>query len=217
MAEIGNRIRETRKQKHLTQQDLSEKLNVSRSAVANWEVGRNYPDLDSIVRLSDILDLSLDQLLREDIIMVKKVSGEQRKNDIRKKILTILFPMFVLLLCFIGYLLYQEDSRVHQFFSPEISATITINEQEENQWKQLKFQENAYLYLSGLFWKKEVINDANSQHDVSIAIFKKDGVTMIDEFLVKVGESKEINAIANNSNYIIQVKAKTGTYQLNFI
>jgi transcriptional regulator with XRE-family HTH domain len=60
MAEIGKRIRDLRKEKNLTQQELSEKLNVSRSAVANWEGGRNYPDLDSIISLSDLLDISLD-------------------------------------------------------------------------------------------------------------------------------------------------------------
>jgi transcriptional regulator with XRE-family HTH domain len=41
-------------------------LNISRSAVSSWEVGRNYPDLETIILISDLLEISLDELLRED-------------------------------------------------------------------------------------------------------------------------------------------------------
>ena len=52
MVAIGERIKESRKQKSLTQQELAEKLNVTRSAISNWEVGRNYPNLDLIIQIS---------------------------------------------------------------------------------------------------------------------------------------------------------------------
>ncbi|WP_430289574.1 helix-turn-helix domain-containing protein, partial [Sporosarcina gallistercoris] len=57
---IGDKIKEARNKKRMTQQDLADLLNISRSAISNWEVGRNYPDLDMIVQLSDILEISLN-------------------------------------------------------------------------------------------------------------------------------------------------------------
>lgn len=71
---IGEKIKITRNELGLTQQELAEQLNVYRSAVSNWESGRNYPDLKMIVKLSDTLDISLKKLLREDERMVKVIS-----------------------------------------------------------------------------------------------------------------------------------------------
>ncbi len=85
MVAIGERIKESRKQKSLTQQELAEKLNVTRSAISNWEVGRNYPDLDLIIQISELFGITLDQLLKEDTTMLQKISTEQRKGVIRNK------------------------------------------------------------------------------------------------------------------------------------
>lgn len=72
--QIGEKIKEYRLRKELTQEQLGTLLNVSRSTISGWEVGRNYPDLRMIVTLSDLLEISLDTLLREDVSMVESVS-----------------------------------------------------------------------------------------------------------------------------------------------
>ena len=107
MVAIGERIKESRKQKSLTQQELAEKLNVTRSAISNWEVGRNYPDLDLIIQISELFGITLDQLLKEDTAMVQKISTEQRKGVIRKRILSIIVPLLFISLITTGYFLYQ--------------------------------------------------------------------------------------------------------------
>lgn len=70
--EIGKKIKQRRNELGITQETLAEKINVSRSTVSNWEIGRNYPDIQTIVSLSDELDISLDELLKEDKVVVKK-------------------------------------------------------------------------------------------------------------------------------------------------
>lgn len=86
MITIGEKIKESRKTKNLTQQNLADKLNVSRSAVSNWEIGRNYPDIQMIVLISDLLDISLDQLLKGDEEVVGKIANDtkMRKNKVIK-------------------------------------------------------------------------------------------------------------------------------------
>lgn len=63
MISIGKRIKELRKGKELTQEDLARKISATRSAVANWEIGRAMPDLHVLTSLADFFDISVDYLL----------------------------------------------------------------------------------------------------------------------------------------------------------
>lgn len=82
---IGERLKIARKNQGLTQQEVADVLHVSRTTISSWEVGRTYPSLELIVDLSNLYDLSLDILLKEDMGMVKQVSQEVRKNGLYKK------------------------------------------------------------------------------------------------------------------------------------
>ena len=64
---LGNRIQELRKQRNLSQEQLAEKLMVSRQAVSKWELDESTPDADKIVKLSALFQVSTDYLLREDM------------------------------------------------------------------------------------------------------------------------------------------------------
>lgn len=67
--ELKNKIQELRKSKKLSQENLAEKLNLSRQAVAKWENGETYPDINNLIQLSNIFNISLDRLLKEDECM----------------------------------------------------------------------------------------------------------------------------------------------------
>lgn len=64
--ELKDKLQELRKNKNLSQEKLAEKLDVSRQAVAKWENGETYPDIDNLISLSDIFNITLDRLLKED-------------------------------------------------------------------------------------------------------------------------------------------------------
>ncbi len=63
---IGEKIKQARKHCGLSQEQLAEKLCVSRSAVAKWETDKGIPDIENLKQLSKILGVSLDQLLAEE-------------------------------------------------------------------------------------------------------------------------------------------------------
>ncbi|HIY57921.1 MAG TPA: helix-turn-helix domain-containing protein [Candidatus Tetragenococcus pullicola] len=217
MVAIGERIKKFRNEKKITQQELSEQLHVSRSAISNWEIGRNYPDLDSVILLSDILEISLDKLLREDEIMVKEVSEEQRKNVKRKRLLQIIIPLFILSLLVTAFLLYQDVSKVHNFFSPSTVEMVTVEEDNGNQSQILEFDSQPYLNFNGLFWKKSIVNHANSDGEIQITIFEEDGQTVVEEFSLNAGSEKELENVKGNTNYIVKVKAAKGSYILTLL
>lgn len=124
---IGDKIKEQRLKKEWTQEQLAELLNVSRSAVSSWEVGRNYPDLDTIVAISDLFGISLDQLLREDKEMTKNVSKKIKMNKIYKIILGIIAVLMV------GYLGYNQKLRMDESrYRRNLSENGWTNSSESN-------------------------------------------------------------------------------------
>lgn len=73
---IGERLQNRRKELGYTQQEIADRLHVSRQTISNWEVGKNYPDLQSIVDISDIYNISLDLLLKGDEKVMKKLKHD---------------------------------------------------------------------------------------------------------------------------------------------
>lgn len=83
---LNERLKFTRTQKGYTQQEIADILHISRATVSSWEVGRTLPSLDFIIDLSNLYELSLDILLKEDMIMINQVSKELKQKKIYKRI-----------------------------------------------------------------------------------------------------------------------------------
>ncbi len=64
MTNISERIQQLRKQKGYSQEDLADKLGVSRQAVSKWESRQSTPDIDKIIALSDLFNISTDYILK---------------------------------------------------------------------------------------------------------------------------------------------------------
>ena len=64
--ELKDKIQTLRKTKKLSQENLAEVLNISRQAVAKWENGETTPDINNLIQLSDIFNITLDRLLKDD-------------------------------------------------------------------------------------------------------------------------------------------------------
>ena len=105
--ELGNRIKMHRQEAQLSQEELADRVYVSRQTISNWENDKCYPDVHSLILLSEIFHISLDKLIKGDIEVMKEAI---KKEDIEKMkqygtIYTILLiatvisavPLFVLL------------------------------------------------------------------------------------------------------------------------
>ncbi len=98
--EFHEKLQELRKQKNLTQEELSEMLFVSRNAVSKWESGRGYPSIDSLKAIAEFFEITIDELLsnRELICIAEK--------DSCKKTQHMCDLVFGLLDCSIGMLFF---------------------------------------------------------------------------------------------------------------
>lgn len=107
---IGTIIKEKRTKLGLTQEDLAKKLHVSRSSISNWEIDRNYPDIKLIVNVSKVLNIPLEELLKEDSDIVNKISEDtiiRNKTGRKNKILIIL--IFVLIFSILAAAIYFSN------------------------------------------------------------------------------------------------------------
>lgn len=79
--ELGNKIKYYRGEKELSQEELAERVYVSRQTISNWENNKSYPDINSIVLLSEIFEISIDNLIKGDVEQMKKeINSEEVKK-----------------------------------------------------------------------------------------------------------------------------------------
>lgn len=95
--EMGKQIRKYRSEAGLSQEMLAEKIYVSRQTISNWENDKSYPDINSLLRLSEIFHVSIDILIKGD---VEKMKEEIRQEDRQRfetdsKIYTMLFAVLI--------------------------------------------------------------------------------------------------------------------------
>jgi len=113
---LGNKIIKLRKDNKLSQEVLADKIGVSRQTISNWELNITKPDASHIKKMSKIFNISIDELLDNDIrdIMEKKISDtEKNTNKNRKNIkillITIYFIILALLIWVIVYYSTKKD------------------------------------------------------------------------------------------------------------
>ena len=81
---FSEKLQLIRKSKGMTQEDLAEKLAVSRQAVAKWESGQVYPDISNLIQISNLFNVTVDYLVRDQECMVSYENTED--SDISKLI-----------------------------------------------------------------------------------------------------------------------------------
>lgn len=79
--EVGAQIKKYRSEMGISQEKLAEMVYVSRQTVSNWETGKNYPDIHSLLLLSSLFKVSLDQLIKGDVeIMQQEITEMEIKK-----------------------------------------------------------------------------------------------------------------------------------------
>ncbi len=89
--EFNEKLHELRNKKGLTQQELAQKLYVSRTAISKWESGRGYPSIDSLRDIAKFFSITVDELISPcEALDIAEKDGEQKKNHVRDLIYGLL-------------------------------------------------------------------------------------------------------------------------------
>ena len=92
--DLGKKILDIRKDNKMSQEDFAEIFNVTRQTISSWENSKSYPDIETLIKMSDKFNVSLDILLKGDKKMIKNIDENVKNN---KKIIIILITIIIAL------------------------------------------------------------------------------------------------------------------------
>ncbi len=128
--DIGNKIMELRKKCGLSQEELAEKVGVARQTISKWELGETSPDIKQAKELSKIFNISLDELVSNDInnILVEKTSNTEKLAGLILKLIKValVFVVVVPLLLVIAAVIYRniQKNNLGRVVSKDITCTL---------------------------------------------------------------------------------------------
>lgn len=162
---IGNFIREKRKEKGMTQQDLGDIVGVGFKAVSKWENGVSIPDISILKKICEIFDCSVDELLdgkKKDEFKYKN----KNKNIIKKYIKIFCIFLIVIILIFL-YIIFNKqitgdskDSKGSSNFDCVLTKTYNINNINDS-------NDENYLYITFSQYQEEGVYTIKLSKSVS--------------------------------------------------
>lgn len=149
---LGKKIAELRKKNNLSQEELAEKVGVARQTISKWEMGDTTPDINQVKTISKIFNISIDELVDNDInnVIVEKVSNTEKLAGITIKILKVLGIMIIvfitLILLFV--IIFMVDMPRNDY---EIVGTtkVSCNLDNEEYVYEAEYNKNYQVINSG--------------------------------------------------------------------
>ncbi len=125
---LGERIKNYRQKLKLSQEELAEKINVSRQAITKWENDSGIPDIDNLISLSKIMGISLDELVmgekENDISEIKRSAINQRNKNCKLYLFAVIGFFFAWFCWFISLLLNVSDGNIAAAVLSGINTTL---------------------------------------------------------------------------------------------
>lgn len=141
---LGENIYKLRKEKKLSQEQLAEQIGVSRQTISNWELNETSPNPEQLKLLSKSLNISIDELLNNDVntVLVEKISNTEKLAGIIIKLLKILGILFIIFLIIdiIAFILFASPVKITNVES----SAITICEIEDKKY-EIEFGTDKYF------------------------------------------------------------------------
>lgn len=133
--ELGQRLKEHRKELGISQDELAERIFVSRQSISNWETGKTYPDIHTLLLLAETFNVSLDELIKGDVEEMKEeIHAQERTGFNRDSVCFAIFSIAALLsiaplyafLDYIGCLLWALIVGITGYFCGRVELYKTM-------------------------------------------------------------------------------------------
>ena len=113
--EIGKKLKDARMKSGFTQENVAEKINVSRQTISNWENEKSYPDIINVIELSNLYSISLDDLLKGDREMMEHL--EECTNVVRstRKLIDAIILNVITVILLITLSMFLPDKSYYLF------------------------------------------------------------------------------------------------------
>lgn len=167
---IGNKLVELRKKENLTQEQLAEKIGVSRQTISKWELGETAPDIKQAKKIADILNVNINDLIGNfnDMILDKVISNETKTNKISKvsKIVAIIlgtvltiemfFLIFMMMYTEFNSLVKQDTKIAITCEKPDLTSQQIIIQYDDT--NDILMTDGSLYIHENIVYKKEYTN-----------------------------------------------------------
>ena len=146
---LGQTLKDIRKEYKLTQEGFAELFNVTRQTVSNWENEKSYPDLLTLIAISDKFNISLDKMLKEDIKMTKKLNKDIKWAKKSKLAIGVIIAVIAFLMCSWYFIWNFNKSLSEDKFQKGLSKyDYSIDESvKKGGYYIISYNENTYFAL----------------------------------------------------------------------
>ena len=107
--EIGKKLKDARMRSGFTQESVAEKVNVSRQTISNWENEKSYPDITSVIELSNLYSISLDELLKGDEKMMEHLEESTNVVKSTRKLIGVILLNIITVILLITLSMFLPD------------------------------------------------------------------------------------------------------------
>ena len=107
--EIGKKLKDARTKSGFTQETVAEKINVSRQTISNWENEKSYPDILSVIELSSLYSISLDDLLKGDERMMEHLEESTNVVKSTRKLIGVILLNIITVILLITLSMFLPD------------------------------------------------------------------------------------------------------------
>ncbi|WP_287485914.1 helix-turn-helix domain-containing protein [Blautia sp.] len=107
--EIGKKLKDARMRSGFTQESVAEKVNVSRQTISNWENEKSYPDIISVIELSNLYSISLDELLKGDEKMMEHLEESTNVVKSTRKLIGVILLNIITVILLITLSMFLPD------------------------------------------------------------------------------------------------------------
>lgn len=203
--DLGRKILQIRKENKMSQEEFSELFHVTRQTISSWENSKSYPDVETLIKISEKFNISLDILLK-DKKMIKNID-KKIKNNKKLKLLSIILLIGIFLLT--GFVLINN-----------------IREEQKQKQAKRKYQEIiTNLGVLGFSKQKGMINAKITEEEITYEVYAK-YPEVLDQQIMATKKLKDINIIADyngkqasilysNQNNIVLYVNKDGSLKNN--
>ncbi|WP_243166021.1 helix-turn-helix domain-containing protein [Anaerofilum hominis] len=174
LMDIGPKIKNARLDANLTQEQVAEALGVSRQTISNWENEKTYPDIISVVKMSDLYHISLDHLLKEEKIMLnyldylEESTNTVKSNDRKAKITFISVYLAIWAFAIIVFWFFTSGSDAMGYslmflwvLLPVSTFTFSLMIGRNNYWGNQKWVSSIVFGIMYMLAEYATFNAAN--------------------------------------------------------
>lgn len=203
---LGQTLKDIRKEHNLTQEDFAKLFNVTRQTVSNWENEKSYPDLLTLIAISDRFHISLDVLLKGDMMITEKMNKDIKFAKKMKLAIGILVALVAIFMCSWYFIWNYNKSLSENKFQEGLSKyDYSI---EKGGYYIIPYDENTYFTLPNQSMPGYFSFTTDFYAKSTECYTEKDGEAVKLSWAFYDGEDNAADYVSIDSNKLSEVEKK---------